>query len=82
MDVTKSHVGNSKYGNRIRRIFANLEISASIKGKAVDYNLMDRFDVVLEVISSGRVEYYRYIFVEYLYLRSVLYVICVCLVSV
>lgn len=51
VDVPKTQYGNSNDGNTSRRFLANLERSAAITG--IDQGLMERFAVVLEVISSG-----------------------------
>jgi len=51
VDVPKPHFGNSNDGNTSRRFFANMKKTSQITG--VDLNLMERFAVILEVISSG-----------------------------
>lgn len=51
VDVPKSGFGNTNDGNTSRRFFANPELAAQITG--VDYNLIYRLKVILEVISSG-----------------------------
>ena len=49
--VPKPGCGNTNDGNTIRRFFADLELAGAITG--VDVNLLYRFKVILEVISSG-----------------------------
>lgn len=51
VDVPKAQYGNSNDGNTSRRFFANIETSARITG--VDERLIERFAIILEVISSG-----------------------------
>ena len=51
VDVPKANFGNSNDGNTSRRFFNNAETSANITG--IDKNLIDRFAIILEVISSG-----------------------------
>lgn len=52
MDVPKAGFGNTNDGNTSRRFFANPELAAEIT--RVDYNLIYRLKVILEVISSGQ----------------------------
>lgn len=51
VDVPKAHFGNTNDGNTSRTFFANHELSASITG--IDVNLIYRFKIILEAISSG-----------------------------
>lgn len=51
VDIPKSGYGNTNDGNTSRRFFADAETSASITGINID--LLKRFRVILEVISSG-----------------------------
>ena len=51
-DVPKPGCGNTNDGNTSRRFFADLELAGAITG--VDVNLIYRFKVTLEVISSGQ----------------------------
>lgn len=51
VDVPKAGYGNTNDGNTSRRFFADPETSAEITG--VDLELIYRFKVILEVISSG-----------------------------
>lgn len=51
VDVPKPGYGSSNDGNTSRRFFANAKVSSEITG--VDLNLIERFGVILEVISSG-----------------------------
>lgn len=51
VDVPKAGFGNTNDGNTSRRFFANPELAAEITG--VDFNLIYRLKVILEVISSG-----------------------------
>lgn len=51
VDVPKPGFGNSNDGNTSRRFFENAESSSRITG--INIGLMNRFKVILEVISSG-----------------------------
>ena len=51
VDVPKPGCDNTNDGNRSRRFFADLELAGAITG--IDVNLIYRFKVILEVISSG-----------------------------
>lgn len=51
VDVPKAGFGNTNDGNTSRRFFANPEVAADITG--VNYNLIYRLKVILELISSG-----------------------------
>lgn len=51
VDVPKAGYGNTNDGNTSRRFFQNAECSSRITG--IDINLINRFKVILEVISSG-----------------------------
>jgi hypothetical protein len=51
VDVPKPGFGNTNDGNTSRRFFADPDLAAEITG--VDINLIFRFKVILEVISSG-----------------------------
>ncbi|CAH1099302.1 unnamed protein product [Psylliodes chrysocephalus] len=51
VDVPKAGFGNTNDGNTSRRFFADPECSSRITGVSV--NLIQRFKVILEVISSG-----------------------------
>jgi len=51
LDVPKPGCGNINGGNRSRRIFADPELAGAITG--TDVNLIYRFKVTLEFISSG-----------------------------
>lgn len=51
VDVPKAGYGNSNDGNTSRRFFESKEIAAEITG--IDLRLIERFSVILEVISSG-----------------------------
>lgn len=51
VDVPKANFGNSNDGNTSRRFFADHELSASITG--IDVNLIFRFKIILEALSSG-----------------------------
>ncbi|XP_075979633.1 uncharacterized protein LOC142978911 [Anticarsia gemmatalis] len=51
VDVPKANFGNSNDGNTSRRFFADHQLSASITG--IDVNLMFRFKIILEALSSG-----------------------------
>ncbi|CAH0689249.1 unnamed protein product [Chilo suppressalis] len=51
VDVPKANFGNTNDGNTSRRFFNNIEISANITG--IDKTLIERFAIILEVISSG-----------------------------
>lgn len=51
VDVPKPGFGNTNDGNTSRRFLANTELASKLTG--VDYNLIYRLKVILEVISSG-----------------------------
>ena len=51
VDVPKLGCGNTNYGNTSRRFFADPELAGAIT--VIDVNLIYRFKVILEVISSG-----------------------------
>jgi hypothetical protein len=51
IDVVKQGYGTTNDGNTARRFFADVETTASITG--VDENLIRRFSIILEAISSG-----------------------------
>ena len=51
VDVPKPGCGNTNDGNMRRRCFADPELAGAITG--IDVNLIYRFKVILEVISSG-----------------------------
>jgi hypothetical protein len=51
VDVPKHGCGNTNDGNTSRRFFADPELAGTITG--IDVNLIYRFKVILEVISSG-----------------------------
>lgn len=51
VDVHKAGYGNSNDGNTSRRFFQNAECSSRITG--INRELIDRFQVFLEIISSG-----------------------------
>jgi hypothetical protein len=51
VDVPNPGCGNTNDGNTSRRFFADPELAGSITG--IDVNLIYRFKVILEVISSG-----------------------------
>ena len=51
VDIPKQGAGNTNDGNKSRRFFENAEISAQITG--IDLNLILRFRVILEVLTSG-----------------------------
>lgn len=51
MDIPKAGFGNTNDGNTSRRVFAEPEVSARITG--IDVNLIRKFKVILEAISSG-----------------------------
>lgn len=51
VDVPKAGFGNTNDGNTSRRFFADPQKAAEITG--IDYNLIFRLKIILEVISSG-----------------------------
>ena len=51
VDFPKANFGNTNDGNTSRRFFNDYEISASITG--VNINIIYRFKIILEVLSSG-----------------------------
>jgi len=51
VDKPKPGFGSTNDGNTARRFFENSTVSASITG--VDENLIKRFHVILQAISSG-----------------------------
>lgn len=51
VDLPKAGFGNSNDGNSSRRFFENPQLSSEITG--IDFNLIYRFKVILEAISSG-----------------------------
>lgn len=51
VDIPKPGFGTSNDGNTARRIFKNHKISAEITG--VDENLVVRFHIILQCLSSG-----------------------------
>ena len=51
VDLPKQGYGSSNDGNIARRFFLNSRVSASITG--IDQNLIDKFHVILSVISCG-----------------------------
>lgn len=51
VDVPKAGFGNTNDGNTSRRFFSNPELAAEITG--IDFNLIYRLKIILEVISSG-----------------------------
>jgi hypothetical protein len=51
VDIPKPGCGNTNYGNTRRRCFAHPELAGAITG--IEVNLIHRFKVILEVISSG-----------------------------
>jgi len=51
VDVPKPGCGNTNLGNTNRRFFADPELAGAITG--IDLNLIYRFKMILEVISSG-----------------------------
>lgn len=51
VDVPKAGFGNSNDGNTSRRFFADPQKAAEITG--IDYNLIFRLKIILEVLSSG-----------------------------
>lgn len=51
VDVPKAGFGNTYDGNTSRRFFANPECSSQITG--INLDLIKRFSIILEVISSG-----------------------------
>lgn len=51
VDVPKAGFGNTNDGNSSRRFFADPKLAAEITG--IDFNLIFRFKVILQVISSG-----------------------------
>lgn len=51
IDVPKAEFGNTNDGNTSRRFFSNPEVAAEITG--VDFNLINRLKVILEVLTSG-----------------------------
>lgn len=55
VDVPKTGFGNSNDGNSNRRFFADPKLAAEITG--IDFDLIFRFQVTLQVISSGRKVY-------------------------
>lgn len=59
VDVPKAGYGNSNDGNTSRRFFQNAECSSRITGINID--LINRFKVILEIISSGQeVDYQKF----------------------
>lgn len=59
VDVPKAGYGNSNDGNTSRRFFQNAECSSCITGINID--LINRFKVILEIISSGQeVDYQKF----------------------
>ena len=51
VDIPKQGYGSSNDGNTARRFFENSRVSASIT--RIDQNLIDKFHVILQVISCG-----------------------------
>ena len=51
VDIPKQGYGSSNDGNTARRFFENSRVSASIT--VIDQNLIDKFHVILQVISCG-----------------------------
>lgn len=51
VDVPKAGLGSTNDGNTSRRFFADVENAANITG--VDFDLINKFRIILEVISSG-----------------------------
>ena len=51
VDIPKVGFGNTNNGNTSRRFFNDPETSADITG--VDFRLISRMKIILEVISSG-----------------------------
>lgn len=51
VDVPKANFGNTNDGNTSRRFFADHELASEITG--IDVNLIYRFKIILEVLSSG-----------------------------
>lgn len=49
--MPKAEFGNTNDGNTSRRFFSNPEVVAEITG--VDFNLINRLKVILEVLTSG-----------------------------
>jgi hypothetical protein len=50
VDIPKPGCGNTNYGNTSQRFFAHPELAGPITG--IEVNLVRRFKVILEVISS------------------------------
>lgn len=71
VDVPKPGFGNTNDGNTSRRFFIDPELSAAITG--IDSNLIYRFKVILETISSGH-KINVDIFLEYAMETAELYV--------
>lgn len=51
VDIPKVHFGNTNDGNTSRRFFNEIEVAAEITG--INIELIKRFKVILEVLSSG-----------------------------
>lgn len=51
VDIPKAGYGNTNDGNTSRRFFSDIEVAADITG--INIELIQRFRVILEVISSG-----------------------------
>lgn len=51
VDMPKANFGNTNDGNTSRRFFENPELASEITG--ISYDLIYRFKVILETISSG-----------------------------
>lgn len=51
VDIVKQGKGSTNDGNTARKFFSNLEISSEITG--LDFNLLKKFFVILQTISSG-----------------------------
>lgn len=51
VDIPKVGYGNTNDGNTSRRFFSNINLAATITG--VDIELIQRFKIILEVLSSG-----------------------------
>lgn len=51
VDVPKANYGNTNDGNTSRRFFSDVELASEIT--SIDFNLIYRFKVILEAITSG-----------------------------